>query len=1458
MLSPSPKIFFHVDRVDAPSQEEKRWSCRGWAFVENSFLAGDVRLKVGGSAVLAASRQPRPDVALHYPGQAAAAYCGFAVTISTAPELPMRLEIQGPRDEWFEFWIEPSASCAPRGEKPRSLPRFSFRPLLASAKRIPKETRGGDTTIRERAPPSSHPSPSRPAPPVTTETGPLISILVPVFNPPERYLREMFASVQAQDYSRWELCLADDASTDPHVGPILSAFARQDPRVRVIHRATNGHISRATNSALQIATGEFVALLDHDDLLAPTALSRVAEALRGNKEARFVYTDRDKIDDAGRHFDVERRGSWNPAMAITHNYLHQFTVIQRELMLRNGGFRAEYFGAQDLDLYLRLHEQLSAREIVHVPAVAYHWRAHPGSTATRGDQKDYMFESARRGIADALHRRGLQAEPFLPDFAREFGLNLHQLRWSPKILAQTPVSVVALVRRATRALAKEYLAQLAATVPAASVEFIVASSAEANAGDNPMSPAALFNQGASRARHPLLLLIDLGTLPQSTGWLEDLAGWLSVPQVDAAGPKLVGPDRKLHSAGWTVRAADGLPGPAFAGAAVDELDPLFLIHAARDCLALDAACLLTRTALFRELGGYDHARFPHTYFAADYCLRLRERGSRIVFSPQAQLFMIPLAKPSHARPLAEEAAFRQRHPQVADPWLNPDERTPRRPEFRAEPDASLHARMPAGTVEFAEGWFHLETNGLTSEPSSNPEPFRLSGWCLPRPGRSIVQLRLLSPQGTVDAIYGFPRPDVAAHLSWPGNLLPIGFDLEPDLPAGRMTVTFEALAAGAGWQRITTLELNLPTRIKRSPPCVDAPQYFTTLEMLLLRTPAETPIRGEEEQAIALAQILAPNEMKRLPWPPFHGYCESPIGNVPSVYGCVGFVGWFFHEHLAIRRVLATFDFIAWQELDHRRPRPDVAKAYPAFAAAQNCGVEGDVLLPAELPSPHELRLYAELEDGSWHLIGIRRWRAHVIQPNSQPLVHGVRWSELISTAWRFRSALRRAGAVLPSVRSMANVLVALQREFPATRPARRTPRAIAQPQRRNDEPHVLVVTHNLNREGAPLFLLEIVRRLLARSRVRLTVIAPTDGPVRGEFEDLGGEVRLIDRSALWSARTRNETRRALETMRRELRAETASLVIASTIESFWAIEAAHRGGVPSLLYVHEAGVIGYPYLRSLGGHARREASAALARSTVVSFPSYAVRAYYEPFSECSHYRVQPGWTDLAVLEGRRYAEQRTKLRQQLGVGENERIILTVGTLCARKGQLVFVHAAEHLWHHEPNLAARCRFMILGDGDNNYGTQLAADVKRLARANLTLHPATDRIADYFAAADLFVLTSFEEGFPRVLLEAMAFGLPIVSTAIHAIPEIVQEGWEAILIPPGNPRALACALKRLLRDPMAAKALGQAARARVNARFSAHHVIPGHLKTIAQIAPDLALRVPKTPVRDWPEPIPANF
>ncbi len=236
--------------------------------------------------------------------------------------------------------------------------------------------------------------------------GPLISVVVPAYNTPEKYLRELLDSLKQQIYPRWELCIADDASPQPHVRRTLEEAARVDARIKPVFRKENGHIARATNSALDVATGEFIALLDHDDVLPHDALLHVAQAIGRYPTAGYLYTDEDKIDDTGRRFDPAIQGRLSPEMAITHNYTHHLTVIRRAIVEKAGRLRPEFNGAQDIDLFLRCWEFIDAKDVRHVPFIGYHWRAHAESTATRGDQKGYLFEAARHGIAEAVRRRG--------------------------------------------------------------------------------------------------------------------------------------------------------------------------------------------------------------------------------------------------------------------------------------------------------------------------------------------------------------------------------------------------------------------------------------------------------------------------------------------------------------------------------------------------------------------------------------------------------------------------------------------------------------------------------------------------------------------------------------------------------------------------------------------------------------------------------------------------------------------------------------------------------------------------------------------------------------------------------------------------------------------------------------------------------------------------------------------
>jgi len=1288
------------------------------------------------------------------------------------------------------------------------------------------------------------------------ESDPLISILVPVYNPPERYLREMIASVQTQSYPRWELCLADDASTEPHVRRVLTEFARSDGRVRPVYRAENGHISRASNSALAHATGEFVALLDHDDRLAPGVLLRIVEAIRVQPSARFIYTNRDKIDDEGRHFDAENRGDWNPAAAITHNYLHHLTVIGRNIVLQAGAFRPEYFGSQDLDLYLRCHELIQPEQIVHVPMIGYHWRAHAGSTASRGDQKDYMFDSARRGIEDALRRRGLRAKPFLPDFGAIYGMNLHQLHWDPEILREQSVSIVVAVPAPQIELWPQCLAQMRTTIPPACAQFIVVSAKipaynqslyrnmefVAASADAPL--AELFNLGTAQARHPLLLLVEAGVSPEQSGWLEDLAGWLSVSGVVAAGPKLIAADGRLASAAWTINPETRLPQALCAGDPVNEIKAPYLSLSARDALLLDPACVLTYTKVFRELGGYDSHRFPVHYFTADYCLRLKNSGRRVVFSPQAVLNADQsLEIESPAPTVAEDNAFQEKHPDCVDPWIRPA--TPNPPDNW----------MPSATIEFAGGWFFLEQPFPGEEIHAGHQV--LSGWCLPRTGKNITDLRVRFDRQTRPVDLGHPRSDLAARTGANGRFFPVGFSLELALSPGRTSLEFEALIVGVGWRQICTVELAvLPTLAKSRPASTTGVtlNHFADAQELLLKQFVDEPNVSLKKRAAAFARDLPLLATKRYAANPFHGFIDSPTPHIVPMYGGAIVSGWLIHETLTIRRVAASYDLTSWLELEHEKESPKISAQFPHIPSAAHCGIYGFVTLPPDVSRPLPLRIWAELADGSWRLVFVVRSRIHALTAADLSLLLGVDTWTLWRTAWALQLAFFRERSDGPGRFALWSAVQEIRRGLPAPERRKNILAPLPLTPGRFVASHLLLVSHNLNREGAPMFLLELARHCLEHTATRLTVVSPFDGSLRSDFEQLGAEVRIVDRDPLWSARTPQESAKALDELSRVLQPHTASLVVANTIESFWAVTLARRTGRPSLFYIHEPGVLGFHYVAQPASHLRRAAATALAEATCVSFTNHATQAYYIAYSSGANYRIQPGWAGQFPPGTLPAPSVRTRLRARLGFAAQDRVVINVGTLCQRKGQLFFVYAVEQLWRTHPALAATCHFLLIGASDSSYGESLTALINQLGRPNLKLIPPTNKVQEYFGAADLFLLSSFEEGFSRVLLEAMGFGLPIISTSIHGIADIARHEREALLVPTGDVQSMATAMQLLLQDDVLAARLGHSARLRLEATYTATRVLPLHFATITALAPDLIATAPRIPAPGRLEPI----
>jgi glycosyltransferase involved in cell wall biosynthesis/GT2 family glycosyltransferase len=513
---------------------------------------------------------------------------------------------------------------------------------------------------------------------------PTFSVLIPVYLDAKkrigsRWLRKAVESVQSQVYPLWELCLADDASTDPDLLRYLARLPA-DPRIKLFRRGENGHICRATNSAADLATGEFVCLLDHDDELAPHALLAVAERLQHAPDADLIYSDEDKVDAAGRRYDPQFKPDWSPELLLSYNYVNHFTVIRRTVFEAAGRFRPGFEGSQDHDLLLRVTERTDRVE--HVPHVLYHWRSLPDSTATAAGVKTYVHTSGRRAVEEALTRRGITAELYVPPFAEKLGLPVLALDGPD---AGPSVAVIVYgepdaARRTVRAL-RQSIAYRSFT------DYLVI---------DRDPPAERLNRMAAGRTEELLLFLEAGCEPTDPRWLSRLVANLQIPGVGAVGGRIVDPNGIVRNAGLVTGMRDGLaPAPAFAGLAPDAISYYFYAEVTRNVSAVSGLCMMTRRDTFEQLGGFDARRYPHSLWDVDFSLRLRGRGLRCATVAGAELKQTDAGRPDYLP--SELLSLKRAYGRPADPFHNPNcsERTPWKPGCDAPLSLPAEATRPA-------------------------------------------------------------------------------------------------------------------------------------------------------------------------------------------------------------------------------------------------------------------------------------------------------------------------------------------------------------------------------------------------------------------------------------------------------------------------------------------------------------------------------------------------------------------------------------------------------------------------------------------------------------------------------------------------------------------------------------------------------------------------------------------
>ncbi|MBE9163316.1 glycosyltransferase [Tychonema sp. LEGE 06208] len=471
---------------------------------------------------------------------------------------------------------------------------------------------------------------------------PLISIVMPVYNTPEQFLREAIQSVFNQTYTHWELCIADDASTQPHVKRILEEYAAKDARIKGIIRSQNGHISRASNSALQLATGEFISLLDHDDLLTADALQEVVMLLNQHPDADMIYSDEDKVDERNNFCLPCYKPDWCPDSFLSRMYTCHLGTYRRSLINEIGGFRADYDGSQDYDLVLRLTEKTN--KIFHIPKILYHWRFHPESASASRDAKPYAYEAAARAITDTINRRGEAGQVI----AHQNYPGHYTVRYA--IESYKLVSII-IPTRDFGSILNKCLQSIFSLTSYPNYEVVVIDNGSGEVETNniinkwltlqpnkfkcyrldiPFNYSRLNNFGAQKAQGDYLLFLNNDTEIREKDWLNGMVEQAQRQSIGAVGGLLLYPDNSIQNTGF-ILGVNGIASHAYKGVKkVLEYEDIVHIGFTNNVSAVTGSCLMCRREVFTSSGGFDE-NLPIVFSDIDLCLKMMAQGYHNIY-----------------------------------------------------------------------------------------------------------------------------------------------------------------------------------------------------------------------------------------------------------------------------------------------------------------------------------------------------------------------------------------------------------------------------------------------------------------------------------------------------------------------------------------------------------------------------------------------------------------------------------------------------------------------------------------------------------------------------------------------------------------------------------------------------------------------------------------------------------
>lgn len=480
---------------------------------------------------------------------------------------------------------------------------------------------------------------------------PLFSIVMPTYNTNEQYLRECIESVLNQSYPYIEFCIADDNSPKPHVVKVLDEYAQADSRVKVVKRVENGHISRATNSAIEIATGDYIVLLDHDDMLAKHALYFMAEAINHHPDAKILYSDEDKIDQEGNRSSPHFKSDWNPDLFFSQNYVSHLGVYKTEIIKKIGGFRTGVEGSQDQDLLLRCLPHVKDNEIHHIARVLYHWRMLEGSTALASGEKSYTTEAGIKALQDYFADNGPSGVTV------EAGLvpNTYKVNWplpdkAPKVSLQIPtrdrkaiteVAVRSILEKTTYPNYEIVILDNGSVEPETLSFFRQIQEEDERVSvlryDHPFNYSAINNFGVKQTSGELVGLINNDIEVINPEWLTEMVSHAIRPDIGCVGAKLYYSNGQIQHGG-VILGIGGVAGHSHKYFDTSASGYFSRLKLTQNLSAVTAAVLIVRRNTYLKVGGLNEKDLKVAFNDVDFCLKVRQAGYRNLWTPYAELY----------------------------------------------------------------------------------------------------------------------------------------------------------------------------------------------------------------------------------------------------------------------------------------------------------------------------------------------------------------------------------------------------------------------------------------------------------------------------------------------------------------------------------------------------------------------------------------------------------------------------------------------------------------------------------------------------------------------------------------------------------------------------------------------------------------------------------------------------